>query len=217
MSNIKTYSLKKNGATKLSTNFTAREFSSKDGADTILIDSDLVTLLQQIRDKFGAAVTINSGYRTDARNKAIGGAENSLHVRGMAADIVVKGVSAKRVAQYAEAIGANGIGWYETKKYTHIDTRTTKCFWKDERDNLIRTFSDCPYAEPTAILVKSVQGTGVKWLQWHLNKLGSNLTVDGIFGANTRAAVVAFQTKQKLTVDSIVGVNTRSALKLEVV
>lgn len=217
MSNIKTYSLKKNGATKLSTNFTAREFSSKDGADTILIDSDLVTLLQQIRDKFGAAVTINSGYRTDARNKAIGRAENSLHVRGMAADIVVKGVSAKRVAQYAEAIGANGIGWYETKKYTHIDTRTTKCFWKDERDNLIRTFSDCPYAEPTAILVKSVQGTGVKWLQWHLNKLGFNLAVDGIFSSATKFALKTFQKEHGLTADGIVDGKTRSALKVEAV
>lgn len=82
---IKTYSLHSDGGKKLSENFRVREFASKDGADAIKIDTRLVSLLQKIRNKFGAAVTINSGYRTAAHNKAVGGATNSYHMQGMAA------------------------------------------------------------------------------------------------------------------------------------
>ena len=51
------------------------------------------------------------------------------------------------------------------------------------------------------------KGANVKYLQ---KKLG--ITVDGDFGPNTRAAVVAFQTKQGLTADGIVGPKTWKAV-----
>lgn len=214
---LKTYSLKKDGNTKLSINFTVREFACNDGSDTILIDTSLVTLLQQIRDKFGVPVIINSGYRTAAYNKKVHGATNSYHTKGQAADIVVSGVTAKRVAQYAEAIGAKGVGWYEAKKFTHIDTRTGKYFWKDKDSNSRSTFSDCPYTEPTGNLKQGGSGTGVKWLQWHLKKCGASITIDGAFGNKTYTALTAFQKLHSLTVDGICGSRTRAALKLEVV
>jgi hypothetical protein len=46
-------------------------------------------ILQPIRDKFGK-VDITSGYRDRDLNKAVGGKDNSLHLRGKAADIVVE-------------------------------------------------------------------------------------------------------------------------------
>lgn len=52
------------------------------------------------------------------------------------------------------------------------------------------------------------QGNDVKELQTLLNKNGSKLIVDGIFGAETQKAVKAYQQKYGLTVDGIVGVNT---------
>ena len=215
---IKTYSRKKDGDTYLSKNFKASEFASKDGADAFYVDSKLVSFLQKIRDKFGAAVTINSGYRTAAHNKAVGGAKNSYHTKGMAADIVVKGVASKRVAQYAEAIGANGVGWYESQGFTHVDTRTTQYFWKDKDGNSRKTFSDCPYTEPSSNLSMGSKGNGVKWLQWHLNKLGyKHIAIDGVFGAQTKLAVKDFQTKCDLVSDGIVGINTRKSLKIEVI
>ena len=67
-----------------------------------MINSELVTLLQRIRDHFGAAVTINSGYRTESYNKQVGGAPSSQHCLGAAADIVVSGAVPLAVAQYAE-------------------------------------------------------------------------------------------------------------------
>ena len=52
-------------------------------------------------------------------------------------------------------------------------------------------------------------------LQFMLNQLGYNLTVDGIFGSRTAAAVRSFQTQNNLTPDGIVGQNTwRSILTL---
>ncbi len=45
-----------------------------------------------------------------------------------------------------------------------------------------------------------------------VDKFGYSLTVDGIFGPNTDAAVKGFQTSKGLTVDGIVGPKTWSAL-----
>ncbi len=74
----------------------------------------------------------------------------------------------------------------------------------------------CPYAEPTATLRNGSSGEGVKWLQWHLWKLGylaSKSDVDGAFGSGTETAVKKFQTDSKLDVDGLVGSGTRGALK----
>ena len=43
-------------------------------------------LLDQLREKIGA-IRVNSGYRTPAHNKQIGGATNSQHCKGEAVDI----------------------------------------------------------------------------------------------------------------------------------
>ena len=56
------------------------------------------------------------------------------------------------------------------------------------------------------------QGSSVTELQKLLNNNGYGLTVDGIYGAQTQAAVKDYQQKNGLTVDGIVGTNTWSAL-----
>lgn len=43
--------------------------------------------LDEIREKFGAPIVINSGYRTAEVNKAVGGVVNSWHTKGLAVDI----------------------------------------------------------------------------------------------------------------------------------
>jgi hypothetical protein len=45
-------------------------------------------VLQPVRDKLNTPISVNSGYRSSAVNKAVGGAENSQHTKGEAADIV---------------------------------------------------------------------------------------------------------------------------------
>ena len=127
---IKAYSKAKDGNKKLSANFRVKEFACTDGTDPIFIDSELVTVLQKIRTHFGKSVTITSAYRTPSRNKEVSGQVYSQHLYGRAADIKVKDVTPKKVAEYAEKILSNkgGIGVYNT--FTHIDVRATKARWK---------------------------------------------------------------------------------------
>lgn len=130
-------SIKQYGKTanvQLSANLKSSEFACKGVGccNIVIIDEQLVAYVQKIREHFNAPVTINSGYRCTRHNKAVGGAANSYHTKGMAADIVVKGVAPLDVAKYSESIGVLGIGLYETAKdgyFTHIDTRTKKSFW----------------------------------------------------------------------------------------
>ena len=126
---IKAYSKAKNGNSKVSTNFRVREFACQDGSDPIFIDSELVSVLQKIRNHFGKAVTITSAYRTPNHNKNVGGTSFSQHLYGKAADIKVQGIAPSEVAKYAETLlDEGGIGIYNT--FTHIDVRATKSRWQ---------------------------------------------------------------------------------------
>lgn len=140
---IKTY--KKGSTQKLSENFTVKEFCCKGSGccAAAQIDDKLVKFLQDIRSHFNAPVTINSGYRCATHNKRVGGASGSLHAKGQAADISVKGIAPAEVAKYAESIGVLGIGLYETDKdgyFVHIDTRTNKSFWYGQAQAYRSTF-----------------------------------------------------------------------------
>ena len=124
---INTYS--KGKAQRLAANFKSTEFDCKGrGCCSItLVDDKLVKHLQQIREHYGKPVYINSGYRCGKHNKAVGGAAKSQHMNGKAADVVVKGISPRSVAEYAEQIGLKGIGVYSS--FCHLDTRATKARW----------------------------------------------------------------------------------------
>ncbi len=71
----------------------------------------------------------------------------------------------------------------------------------------------CPYPEPSALIYRGNRGTGVKWLQFMLNRHGAKLVVDGIYGGMTYAAVITFQMSHGLVADGIVGSLTRAKLK----
>ena len=118
----------------LSKSFTREEFLCKCGdCGFCLVDAELVSVLQDVRDMFEMPVTITSACRCDKHNKAVGGADNSAHLYGMAADIQVKNVSPKDVADYLREkysgfhSGCYGIGEYET--FVHIDVRKDMARW----------------------------------------------------------------------------------------
>lgn len=48
-------------------------------------------VLQPIRDTWRSPIVVNSGFRSEAVNKAVGGAKNSQHRLGEAADISIGG------------------------------------------------------------------------------------------------------------------------------
>ena len=106
---LNVYSRTRDGETLLSRSFRAKEFACKDGTDPLFVDSELVQVLQAIRDHFGAPVVITSGYRTAAHNRAVGGAVYSQHQYGRAADIRVSGVPVEQLAAVPKDQGG-GIG-----------------------------------------------------------------------------------------------------------
>lgn len=125
------YSLFNQGAHRVSAHFKIKEFAQKDNrCDKILIDSELVEVLEDVREHFNAPVIITSGYRTPEYNAKVGGVKNSQHTKGTAADIQVKGFPANKVQKYLKNKYRNkyGIGSYRT--FTHIDTRKEKARWK---------------------------------------------------------------------------------------
>ena len=64
----------------------------------------------------------------------------------------------------------------------------------------------------TDLLRKGDTGSAVKLLQHRLNLVGNQLTEDGIWGVQTDSAVRGYQYRAGLTVDGIVGPKTQAAL-----
>ena len=70
-------------------------------------------------------ITLISGYRSPATTQLLrsqGGASNSLHMRGQAADIQVEGMPAEEVTAYARWLQMGGVGHYPGGSFTHIDS-----------------------------------------------------------------------------------------------
>ena len=122
---------------RLTENFNLTEFASKDGyafpQDVKVNLSELAKNLQVLRDHFGKSITITSGYRSPAHNVRIGGAKDSFHVRGMAADIQISGVSPRLVYNAIELLiksgkmKEGGLGLYNS--WCHYDIRNKRIRW----------------------------------------------------------------------------------------
>lgn len=117
----------------LTAHFSRREFASKDGAPmpASYPDTRLLGMLEVLRYACGEhPVTILSGWRSVAHNAAVGGAVESRHLTGEAADIRVDGVSPAKVAAVARELfeGWGGVGEYAT--FVHIDCRAREARWR---------------------------------------------------------------------------------------
>jgi zinc D-Ala-D-Ala carboxypeptidase len=141
--------------THLSANFTIREFEASQTASRHNISNQMSAdqiararvlaqhVLQPIRDHFGVTV-ITSGFRGEELNRRIGGARNSQHMTGEAADIRVPGVSNYELAvwirdnlEYDQLIleaytpGDIGSGW------VHVSFTVSRA---NRKENLTATF-----------------------------------------------------------------------------
>lgn len=123
---IESYIMDTDANEKVGKHFKVKEFACKDGSQIVFIDSYLVSILDILRNKIGKPVIINSGYRTPERNKEVGGAKYSYHMRGMAADIRVNEMRAKEIANELNAIVPDECGIIVYNTWVHIDTRAKK-------------------------------------------------------------------------------------------
>ena len=61
-------------------------------------------VLDPLREALGRPVNINSGFRSESVNKAVGGSSSSQHRYGEAADIVVPGLTVEQVVARIRAL-----------------------------------------------------------------------------------------------------------------
>jgi len=102
---------------QITPDFNLREFCDKRTGE-VKICPRLIYICQKLRNRAGYLL-VSSGYRTEMTNKEIGGSKTSLHLKGMAVDLVPRDISIKELAdiakQFPEIIE---IGIYQ--KHLHI-------------------------------------------------------------------------------------------------
>ena len=81
-------------------------------------------LLQPLRDRYGSAIAITSGYRNETVNLLVGGVNNSQHTKGEAADCYI----AEGPEKLLEILKASGLDFdqailYRRKKFLHLSYR----------------------------------------------------------------------------------------------
>lgn len=141
---VRSYSVKKLGRNyKVSEHFTLGEFQSRDGADIVLIDDRLLVFLELLRRVLGgdlgrATVGVGSGYRSAAHNRAVGGASQSRHTKGDAADVVCKQdgkrIPGKLICALCVELGFNGVALNKGSGYSvHLDVYQGRTYRGDER------------------------------------------------------------------------------------
>lgn len=118
-------------------NFQISELECKDGtpvpAEFTANAEELLKNLQVLRDEIQKPIVINSGYRSPDYNKKIGGKPKSFHMKAMAADIKVVGMSPAKVFATIERLinekrmKQGGLEQYPT--FVHYDVRGRRARW----------------------------------------------------------------------------------------
>jgi hypothetical protein len=144
----------------------------------------------------------------------------SNHSWGTAIDVTLNGVLDRRgdgkvqlgLTLIAPIFNRHGWFWgaaFQTEDAMHFEVSDQSIRkWHGEG-----RFGGAPATPlPEELLTVGDRGPDVANLQKQLNRFGAHLTVDGIFGTGTHAAVVAFQASKGLRADGVVGPRTREAL-----
>lgn len=114
---------------KLSAHFARSEFACSCGCGYNTVDTELLTMLEIVRQHFDAPVTITSACRCPTRNAEVGGAENSQHLIGRAADIQISGIEPREVADYIDNMWPDTYGLGRYGVFTHLDSRVPRARW----------------------------------------------------------------------------------------
>ncbi|MDO7787882.1 YcbK family protein [Desulforamulus aquiferis] len=113
---------------KLAPHFAESEFACR-CCGMVMISMELISRLEKLRQYIGRPVIVSSGYRCPRHNQVVGGAVNSFHMKGLAADIYIVGYSAEKLATVAEWFGFDGLGVYRQGNFIHVDVRGYRARW----------------------------------------------------------------------------------------
>lgn len=112
--------------------FKRAEFACKCGCGFAEPHPYLLETLDAIREYVGRPILVNSGCRCEKHNSSpqVGGAKNSQHVKGRAADIRCREISAGTLWQKINELQGmgklprlRGLGRYDS--FVHVDVRET--------------------------------------------------------------------------------------------
>jgi uncharacterized protein YcbK (DUF882 family) len=106
------------------------QFFSDDEFERIGSDSNRMNIafmkkLIQLRGEINQPLPLTSAWRSESRNRQVGGAKNSAHLYGRAVDLRVHGDTAFRVLSAAARSGFTGIGVHQRGiirgRFIHLD------------------------------------------------------------------------------------------------
>jgi hypothetical protein len=126
----------RSGEGRLAEHFKAEELAcpcDRDGCRTVVVHWALIELLSRMRQQLKQPIYVTSGYRCPRQNQEIGGAPESLHLAGMAADVQAAAATPEHLKSVAEAVGAGGIGVYP--RHCHVDVGEPGRRWEGEYDD----------------------------------------------------------------------------------
>lgn len=89
------------------------------GAGWRKVHPDVWIYLMRVAQRMGVKFYINSAYRNENKNSAVGGANNSLHMSGLAVDVSMSGVDRTSFIKYCSQESFKGIGTYPS--FIHVD------------------------------------------------------------------------------------------------
>lgn len=93
------------------------------------IESNILRLaieLDKIREEWGSGIVVTSWYRPIAVNRAVGGASNSQHIFGRAADIKPANGDLLRFQGWLDQGWFGALGYGAKKGFVHLDMRNGK-------------------------------------------------------------------------------------------
>ena len=102
---------------------------------SLIIDPQLETLIDTIREKLGSPLSNSCAYRCPVHNERVGGEPNSYHMQGKACDLIVPdGYDVDSFAQFCRdtmrELGiAGGVGRYYESMFVHVDVRGYEAKW----------------------------------------------------------------------------------------
>lgn len=88
------------------------------------INPRLLELLEQLRENVGGPLQLSCAYRCPYWNEQVGGVENSQHVLGNAADVLVPDwLTIDEFLWYTQQLPFDGRGVYRDSQFIHLDVR----------------------------------------------------------------------------------------------